>query len=274
MKKNTIFAIAILGIMATACEPVTDDIAMGEIVAPEQLKLDIHATTPGGNELVLINQTPGVGSYWDTGTGISTNQIDTVVMPYVGDITIKFKGLCAGGVVETTRTVTVDKIDHQSAVEWSYFAGTEIAGKTWVWDMEQYAGAVYGTNGWLVGDCPAWDIKPVDALEERDYSLVFDLNGGPNLSKLDASGKVVEKGTFSFDMTAVKKNPESGAQWSLGQLKLQGVSVLSGHAFYDPSNTITTFEIIKLDDSQMVLCWNPAGSDIWTDATFWCFRRK
>lgn len=61
---------------------------------------------------------------------------------------------------------------------------------------------------------------------------------------------------------------------SIGQLKLTGVSVLSGHAFYDDSNIITTFEILELTDDTMVLCWNPSDAEAWTDATFWCLRKK
>ena len=55
---------------------------------------------------------------------------------------------------------------------------------------------------------------------------------------------------------------------------MTGVSVLSGHAFYDDSNIITTFEILELTDDTMVLCWNPSDAEAWTDATFWCLRKK
>lgn len=75
-------------------------------------------------------------------------------------------------------------------------------------------------------------------------------------------------------MSAVKNNPDNGEQWSIGQLKLTGVSVLSGHAFYDDSNIITTFEILELTDDTMVLCWNPSDAEAWTDATFWCLRKN
>ena len=83
-----------------------------------------------------------------------------------------------------------------------------------------------------------------------------------------------KKGRFAFDMSAVKNNPDNGEQWSIGQLKLTGVSVLSGHAFYDDSNIITTFEILELTDDTMVLCWNPSDAEAWTDATFWCLRKN
>ena len=261
-------------LLATACDPVVEDIKPGEIISESDLQLDVHATTDGGNEIVMINNTPGVGSYWDHITGISTQKKATVTLPFMGEQTIRFVGFCNGGQVTTTRTVNISKIDHPVAPEWNLFAGTEISGKSWVWDIEGRDGAVYGTGGWLTEFEPSWDVMPVEDLEEADFELVFDLDGGPNLTKKDANGNVVEKGTFSFDMSACKDNPDDGSQWSIGQLKLTGVSVLSGHAFYDEKEIVTTFEILELTEDKLVLCWNPADAETWSDATFWCFRRK
>lgn len=267
-------AIGILSIcLLVACDPVVDNNEMGGVISESELQLDVHATTEGGNEIVMTNNTPGVGSYWDHITGISTKQTATAALPFLGEQTIKFIGFCDGGQVSATRTVTITKIDHPVAKEWALFAGSGTNGKAWVWNLENYD-AVYGTGGWLTEFEPSWDIIPVEELEDLDCELVFDLNGGPNLSKIDADGNVLEKGTFSFDMSTVRNNPDNGEQWSLGQLKLAGVSVLSGHAFYDESNKITTFEILELTDDTMVLCWNPSDAEAWTDATFWCFRKK
>lgn len=268
-------AIGILSLLLlVACDPVVDNKDMGAIIDESELQLDVHATTEGGNEIVMINNTSGVGSYWDHITGISTLQKATVSLPFMGEQTIKFIGFCDGGQVTATRTVNITKIDHPVAKEWGLFAGADISGKTWVWNFEGYDDAVYGTGGWLTEMSPSWDVMPVEDLEDADCKLIFDLNGGPNLSKVDADGKVLERGTFSFDMSTVKKNPDSGEQWSLGQLKLKGVSVLSGHAFYDKSETITTFEILVLTEDELVLCWNPSDAEAWTDATFWCFKKK
>lgn len=260
--------------LLVACDPVVDDKEMGGIVSEQNLILQVYATTEGGNEIVMINSTPGVGSYWDHITGISTASKDTVSLPFMGEQTIKFTGFCDGGRITTTRTVNINKIDHPVAEEWNLFAGSNISGKTWVWNFEGYDNAVYGTSGWLTEFAPSWDVKPREELEEADCELVFDLDGGPHLTKKDSNGNVLEKGSFSFDMSVVKKNPDNGEQWSIGQLKLSGVSVLSGHAFYDDSEVITTFEILELTENTLVLCWNPADAEAWSDATFWCFRKK
>lgn len=272
MKKIAIGILSVL--LLGACDPVVDNKEMGGIVDESALKLDVHATTEGGNEIVMINNTPGVGSYWDHITGISIRQKVTVALPFMGEQTIKFTGFCDGGVVTATRKVTISQIDHPVAEEWNLFAGADISGKAWVWNFEGYDDAVYGTGGWLTEFAPSWDVMPVEDLEEADCELVFDLDGGPNLTKKDADGNVLEKGTFSFDMSVTKKNPDNGEQWSIGQLKLTGVSVLSGHAFYDESEKITTFEILELTEDALVLCWNPSDAEAWSDATFWCFRKK
>lgn len=265
-------AIVVAGLLA--CDPQIDDKPMGGVLAADQLDIEVTNLSEGSNAIVLRNNTPGVGSYWDTGTQVSTRQCDTIVMPYVGDIEVKFIGLCDGGQVETTRTVHVSKIDHPIQQEWTLFAGSTTNGKKWTWDFAEGGDAVYGTGGWLADGLPSWDLKPLDELEDHDCSMVFDLNGGPNLSKVDAQGKVMEKGSFAFDMSATKNNPESGAQWSIGQLTISGVTMLSGHAFYDDSNTITKFQILKLTEHELVLCWNPDDADVWTDATFWVLRSE
>lgn len=273
--KKYIFAIASLLIALTSCNPVIDDKPIGSVMSPDELNLKVYNITKGSNAIVLKNNTPKVGSYWDTGTEVSTRQCDTIVMPYVGDIEIKFIGLCDGGQVATTRNVHISKIDHPIQKEWTELAGTSTKGKKWTWDIVDTGGAVYGTAGWLTQSAPAWDVKSLDDLDDRNCHMVFDLNGSPNLSKIDANGNVIEKGTFSFDMTAVKNNPDNGQQWSIGTLTISGVSMLSGYGYYDATKTpVTKLQILQLSDDKLVLCWNPDDAEAWTDATFWMLRSE
>ena len=169
-------AIGILSIwLLAACDPVVDNKEMGGIVSESELKLDVHATTDGGNEIIMTNNTPGVGSYWDHITGISTQQTATAALPFLGEQTIKFIGFCDGGQVIATRTVTIKQIDHLVAEEWGLLAGSGTNGKAWVWNLEDYD-AVYGTGGWLTELEPSWDVTPVEELEDLDCELIFDLN--------------------------------------------------------------------------------------------------
>ena len=84
-----------------------DDKQLGNVVDESELKLDVHATTPGGNQIVMVNNTLGVGSYWDYVTGRSAADRDTVSLPFLGEQSITFTGLCDGGTVTTTRKVTL-----------------------------------------------------------------------------------------------------------------------------------------------------------------------
>lgn len=272
MKKVYIVFLSIL--LLCSCDPLVDDKAPGRIVSENELILDVHNTTEGGNEIEMTNNTPGVGSYWNYITGVAAKKTAKVSLPFMGEQTITFTGFCDGGTITATRKVVINKIDHPVSKEWSLFAGSDITGKTWVWNFEGYEDIVYGTGGWLTEFAPSWDVCDKEDLEDADGELVFDLNGGPNLTKKDAQGNIIEKGTFAFDMSVIKQNPDNGSQWSIGQLTISGVSVLSGHAFYDESDIITTFEILELTENTMVLCWNPADAEEWSDATFWCFRKK
>jgi len=242
---KNICSILLLLMAFCSCEPLVDNKSLGEIVSEDDLVLDVHNTTEGGNEIIMTNNTPGVGSYWNYITGVAAQKSVTVTLPFMGEQEITFTGFCKGGTVTTTRKVIIDKIDHPITQEWSLFAGNEISGKSWVWNLEDYNGIVYGTGGWLTEFAPSWDVCEPENLEDANCELVFDLNGGPNLSKKDANGNIIEKGTFAFDMSVIKQNPDHGTQWSIGQLTISGVSVLSGHAYYDETNIITTFEILE-----------------------------
>lgn len=261
-------------ILLGACQPLRIDRPMGGIVSEEDLQLEVRTSTPGGNEIIMTNNTPGVGSYWNYVIGVSTAKTAKAVLPFLGEQTITFTGFCDGGRVTTERKVEITQIDHEVDKEWGYFAGTEISGKHWVWNFEENDGMVYGTGGWLTEHFPSWDVTPKEELAEADCELVFDLNGGANMSKIDASGKVLEKGTFSFDMSVKKKNPDDGSIWSIGQLKLLGVSVMSGHYYWDEELIVSTFEILELTEDTMILCWAAPDTGAWDEGTFWCFRKK
>ncbi len=274
MKRFCIFATLTIAISLAACDPLIDDQPMGAILSPQQLDIEVTNVKEGSNAIILRNNTPRTAAYWDTGLGLSTRQCDTIIMPYIGDVKVKFIGMCDGGQVETERSVHINQIDHPIQKEWILFAGNGAKGKTWTWNFDNTDEAVYGTGGWLTQDNPSWDVKPLSELEDRDCSLVFDLNGGANVTKVDVNGKVLEKGHFSFDMTATKVNPNNGKQWSIGQLTLTGVTMLSGHAFYEPDKKITTFEILKLTDKELVLCYDAPDAEVWNDATFWMLCAK
>jgi hypothetical protein len=269
--KKILFSVMILAGLLSACDPVCDDNPLGGVVSESDLQLDVHATTDGGNQIVMVNNTKGVGSYWDYGFGRSTAECDTVVMPYLGEQSVSFTGLCDGGTVTTTRKFTVKQIDHPVAAEWAYFAGSGTDGKTWTWD--DTADAVYGTGGYLAEFVPDWTSVALSDTEDPGAYMTFDLNGGPDFTRYSSDGKVVEKGTFAFDMTSTKTDPDDGSQWSIGTLTLTGATVLNGH-IYGSTDVQHKFDILTLNDDKLVLCAAPDGTAAWDNGTFWIFKKK
>jgi predicted small secreted protein len=269
--KKIIFSLLLLAAGLCACNPVVDDIQAGGVVDESALQLDVHATTDGGNQIAMVNNTPKVGSYWKFSTGYSSAQNDTVSLPFLGKQTITFTGICDGGTVTTTRTVNITKIDHPVAVQWALFAGTGTEGKTWTWDGT--ASAVYGTGGYLAKFVPNWTSVTQDKTDQPDGYMVFDLNGGANFTRYNGDGTIAEKGTFSFDMSSTKTDPDDNSQWSIGVLKLTGASVLNGY-IYGTTNPLYQYDILTLTDDQMVLCAAPDGTAAWDNGTFWLFHKK
>jgi len=270
MKKIIFCLIAVVGTLYS-CNPVCDNISAGGIVKESELQLDVHATTDGGNQIVMINNTKGVGSYWDYVIGHAAAQNDTILMPFLGEQTITFTGLCDGGTVTTTRKITISHIDHPVATEWSYFAGNGAQGKTWAWD--DTVDAVYGTGGWMAETVPDWTPIALADTEDPNGYMLFDLNGGPNFTRYNNDGTVAQKGTFAFDMSDTTKNTDSGEIWSIGTLTLTGATVLNGHC-YGKTDPQYKYKILTLNDDEMVLCAAPDGTAAWDNGTFWIFKKK
>jgi len=269
--KKIIFSLLSIIVIVCGCNPVVDDIQAGGVVNESDLVLDVHATTDGGNQIVMTNNTSKVGSYWNYGTGYSSLQNDTVCLPFLGEQKITFTGLCGGGTVTTTRTVNITQIDHAVAEQWGLLAGTGTTGKTWVWDST--AEAVYGTGGYLAEFVPDWTPVTLSDTDDPDGYMVFDLNGGANFIRYKGDGTVAESGTFSFDMSSTKVDPDDDSQWSIGVLKLSGATVLNGY-IYGTTDPLYQYDILELTDDTMVLCAAPDGTEAWDNGTFWLFRKK
>jgi len=290
--KDTYLILSLILLAGTmiACEPVVTHYSMGGIIPADQLKLTVKATTEGGNQIVLANETPRCAGWWDYGIGIARSDRDTIIIPYMGTHTITFKGMCDGGIVTTTRTVAVSKIDHAASPEWTMLAGSGTEGKTWTWEDDDdyyldnissdYQGA-YGTGGYGNDYCSTWSgadaggsVSGIDV--PTDEEMVFDLNGGPNFTLRRTDGTVLQKGTFKFDMSATTAL-SNGSLWAIGQITFTGASIMLPYGCdMSPSDTIHTFDIITISEDRMVLAYSAAGTPLeaWETAYFWCFKAK
>lgn len=183
---------------------------------------------PGGNTVILINNTPKTLAMWDYGTGRSTRQRDTVRFAFRGEYTIKFSAMTAGGVVEmdpVTITVTDDNLEYVNDPLWIALSGGPGEEKSWLLDIDAkyFDGPLYfygTTNGWLEeggqwdggatgcygDDC--WNWNPDYAgntwlMEYGDYgTMTFNLQGGPfvTVEHLMIPSRGTEQGTYSIDV--------------------------------------------------------------------------
>jgi hypothetical protein len=269
----------------TACKTIEDRDEMGALLTNDQIDIDVYATTTGGNQIVLINNTSGVAGTWDYVIDKSTRKQDTVLLPFLGTSTIFFTATTAGGLVEVTKDVTISQIDHPTDTTWDNLAGSTSEGKTWVWATDHPDGYAYGNGGYLGSTLPAWwkvDAATLDGWGVLNDEMTFDLNNAANFTLVtgntasDGPTAGTHKGTFSFDMSVTKLlDGSTTTLWSIGQLTLTGATISRG---YQPNTTdhelIYEFDILKLTDDELILACSEPDVSAWGTAWFWVFKRK
>ncbi|MBC3539914.1 hypothetical protein ACFSC6_05025 [Rufibacter sediminis] len=203
---------------STACQD--DDQELGRMLDQSELKYKViqdRSIDPGGNTVILINETPETVSMWDYGTGKSTRTVDTVQFAFKGEYVIKFSALTGGGVVDAapiTIQVTEDNFEYVNDPLWTYLTGGVGQEKTWILD--------YGKHG--VFDGPLYYYEPLTKWEnmkdgtaklgwapsykdnswiipEADMAstMTFSLKGGPFFKTHKVGEGKDETGTYSFD---------------------------------------------------------------------------
>lgn len=301
-KQIWLCAVAVMALVLTACNPIeSNDGSVGSVITASQIKLDVHATTTGGNQIVMINNTPGVAGMWKTGVGTSTNQTDTVLLPFLGTNTIYFYATCAGGIVKDSTTITITTIDHPLAAQWKYLTGG--SSKTWVWATDfpanwvpsTAAGKCYGNGAYLANNGPGWwtcGLSDLQSWGVANDQMIFDVKGNANFTLVTGNtqptttpGKGLSagtyKGTYKFDMsqtltTSSAPSATNSSNWSIGVLTLSGATVSLG---YQPNvsgyPSIYSYNILYLDDNVMILaCPEPSVTSAWGTSWFWIFKRQ
>jgi len=275
IKNWAYWAIALL-VVFSACEPIEDRMEMGGAITAEQL--DITATLiqvdgKNSNKVALDNRSPVLSS-WNYGTGVTQRKTDTVLLVIAGENKIEFTGLNANGTkITKTLTVNVDELTFDVPLEWGYLTGG--SEKTWVWDDSQPA--VWGNGGYLGSSKPEWWMLPIDDIdaqatgEGEGASMVFALNGS-SLTKVKSNGDI-ESGMFSFDMTKIT-TLDNGDVWAKGKLTTQGVTVLCGKSPDEGSIPVYEYDILVVNDDQLILSYAPPGTAAWGPAYFWVFRAE
>jgi hypothetical protein len=225
MKRFHTLFLTLLGTMSFLSSCQKDDHELGRRLDKSEVTFRVEqdlVTDPGGNTVVLINETPQTVPMWDYGTGRSTRQVDTVRFAFKGDYVVKFSAMTAGGIVEMepkTVTVTDNNFNYINDPLWTALSGGVGQEKTWVLDIKaaRFDGPLYfyGTkNGWQGaclepgGDC--WNWSPVYKdntwlMPAGDYgTMTFSLKNGPfvKVNHLKVPGRSTENGTYYLDANA------------------------------------------------------------------------
>lgn len=269
----------------TACDPAEDrDIMSGAITADD---LDISATPQiidGKSSNYIDLNSDGVEclSSWDYVNGVTAETKTTVQMVIGGAQEIVFTGLNHDGTYITkTMPVQIDTLIDVPE-EWGLLCGS--GEKKWVWNDD---GSYFWGNGGYRGSTGPdwWGRTAADITEETGYAgwdadsyMTFSVRGS-KLTKSNSSGTNVEQGSFSFDMSEKIMYNAGADVWSEGKLYTKNVTVLQGISQNDGQVPVYEYDIIKLDEENMVLAyktrtgWSEGNWDEWkAEAWFWRFK--
>jgi len=224
----------------TACNPIEDDAELMNSTTVEDVILTATSSTPGGNEITLKMETPGVNGTWNYNTGVALSNEVTFIYPIFGTSTFTFTGTLGAEFFEKTVDFTVEKIDHAVPEEWSLLAGETSDGKTWVFAGEAGDGELWWAMvapynweevWWNAGGtcCP-----PVDV----NGKMHFDLNGAANYEYYADAGATPAKAAFALDVDSQT-------------LQINGGNILGSE---EPrGNPDSIYTIISLTEDELVL---------------------
>ncbi|MFT2009954.1 hypothetical protein ACMA1I_14855 [Pontibacter sp. 13R65] len=260
--------------LITACQD--DNYELGRMLDKSEIKFRVEQARnidPGGNTVILINETPGTISMWDYGTGRSERRVDTVRFAFQGEYVIKFSAATAGGIVEmdpVTIQVTEDNLNYVNDPLWTALSGGVGNEKEWVLDTDGkfFAGPLsfFGVNnGWLLEGNEEWEGGPTgcygedcwtwgpdaawardNAMAAGDYGVMtFSLKGSPSFKAVKPmEGGITQNGTYFLNV-------------STKRLTINNASILRG---YKPSrngltgiSNWTNYVVLSLDENSMQL---------------------
>lgn len=269
------------------------DYSLDGLMDASQLKFEVvqdKSIDPGGNTVILINNTPESTPIWDFGTGKSTRQRDTVRFAFKGEYTIKYTAMTSGGLVEAepvTIQVTQDNLNYVNDPVWTLLTGGVGEEKTWLLDANAagdqkfftspiyFAGQdiAYGSLSddrqsvlWKQectnpGGADCWTYAPnyisdTWAAEKRDYgTMTFSLKGGPflNTDHKGVAGVNAESGTFFLDVATMMLTTSNATPLSVSYTPTDAASVLSWRILSLTENTMQLAVKNKTKPEFMVL---------------------
>jgi hypothetical protein len=275
MKRKIFYLIVGAAFLISACEPIEKRQEAGPIVPAEDFVYTITNDATHDYIVYLNNKTPEVMFSWDYAWGSTRKQMDTVHLLVPGTYTVKITALTAGGIVTTTKSVTVTEQDPDAFQEPQWAMLTNMAaGKTWVWN-DALAG-VWGNGGFKGCNAPCWWVVNKAGMSDQQAGndeMTFDLNGGYHLTLKAAARPAAYKGTttgtFNLSFAVFKEG------WDVGKLTTTNVTVPLGVQVNFSDQIVNEFYVLKLTDTELNLSApEPGVTGDWGTAWFWMFKPK
>lgn len=243
-------------ILLASCEPIVDEQYLENTTDVAGVELIATQSTAGGNLITLEMVTPGITGYWDYNLGKALTNKISFVYPIPGTSTFTFTGTLGAEFFSKTIDVQVDQLDNALDQDWYDLVSEDTAaGKTWVFDGSAGDGGLW----WFMsapdnsdGAWGAWWNAGGECCPPSDVNgkMHFDLDGAANFNHYQDVGASPTAGSFVLDVANQ-------------QIIISGSTMLG----YDAGNADGVYEIVSLEEDQMVLYLNNSE----TYGTGWTF---
>ena len=257
-------------LLVSSCSP--DTYSLDGPIDKSDIKYEItqdFVTDPGGNTVILKNETPGVILNWDYVTGKSDKAVQTVQYAFKGNYTIKISAVTDAGIVEldpVTITVDTDNLSYVNDPLWTALSGGVGKKKSWVADNGKY-GMAPGAMSYADPNnpllpvewnnfTPNWEPEgnansSTDADMHWGRYMTFSLDGGPFMTVHEANGTTIENGTYFLDI-------------NVHTLTTTGATILRPDNYIaNASNWNNNIKVLKLTENQLriaIMRTNSEGS--------------
>lgn len=107
---------------------------------------------------------------------------------------------------------------------------------------------------------------------EGDFNAYMTFNEDGDVVTYDATGKALRSGKYEVKGYDGTRHDVGGNPWDLGKLSTSEPVIMYPYMINGHGTTVTDFEILGLNDDQLVLVYpGTASPGSWSEATFWRF---
>ncbi|MHB9056890.1 MAG: hypothetical protein ACYC2P_12185 [Paludibacteraceae bacterium] len=277
MKKSIYFIFTfILTTIFMACEPIVLRDSIGDIItSADQLQATVTPIMDGTKvtNKVKVSCTSPVVCQWTDGVKTYISNDTALTLFVTGNQTITLNAMTNDGKIYTKDyPVKVDEMKFPVAPQYGYFCGTGV--KSWTWAATKCFGNGHAYDWDPVNKVPEWWVlSPSDVTDQcsgkglpkegAGASVKLTLKG-LKMELIDADGKVISTGKFSFDMTADSHN------WSSGKFNVVNTNILFGYDLNGGLVPWAVYDIMVLNENEFSLGAKGADGTYW----YWVFVPK